>query len=60
MLGPLAWGGRLGPPLAAALGGLAGEGLGDFEETHVELEEGGLDQCWRLRSGLGCPWSWRR
>jgi hypothetical protein len=27
-----------------ALGGLAGEGLGYFEEAHVELEEGGVDE----------------
>ena len=35
----------------SALGGLAGQGLGDFEEAHVELEEGRLDQ--RGFGGLG-------
>ena len=43
MLGGRGW------PGAALAGGGAGEGLGDFEEGHAELEEGAVEQAGFVR-----------
>ena len=45
--------------LAGALGGLLGHGLGDLEEPHAELEEGGVDEVSFLPS-KDCPWIFLR